>query len=148
MPTIYRYIPVIIPGPNGTDYRPFANSNGPPLVELCELDDFRYVVAPDSIEVVVPEEITTWEPVTLTDQLREKLKVVSHYCELARVRFIETIRAKHSLDDELYYARIATGAMMGTYVLQLSEHELLTKYQADVEAARVALHETYSEFGL
>lgn len=148
MPTIYHYTPVIIPGPNGTDYRPSLNSNDVNLIELCELESTRYVVVPDLIEVTVPEAITTWEPVSLTDQLREQIKLTSPHCKLARIRFIEAIRKHHSLDDELYYARIATGSMMGSYELQAGEAELLAKYQADVEAARTELHQEYANLGL
>lgn len=44
MPILYRYRPVITPGPDGTDYRPFAED----ATELCELEGWRYVVCGNS----------------------------------------------------------------------------------------------------
>lgn len=107
-----------------------------------------YVVIPENISFEIPAQLTTWETVTLTPELREAIKTNSPHCKLARDRFIETIRAKHSLDDELYYARIATGSILGAYKLQEGEAEILSAYQADVEAARETLHTHYSEWGL
>lgn len=148
MPTLYCYQPSITTGPNGTDYRPTTNSNENSLTELCELEGLRYVVVPDDITVMVPEEITTWEQVTLTGQLRDRIKLVSSHCNLARTRCIDAIRANHSLDDELYYARIATGITLGTYQLLPRETEILLKYQQDVELARTNLHQEYAKLGL
>lgn len=144
MTTLYRYQPVITPGPGGTDYRPFAEG----AIELCTLDGWRYVTIPENTQPDVPVQLTTWMSVELTPELREAIKTNSPHCKLARDRFIETIRAKHSLDDELYYARIATGSILGAYKLQDGEAEILSAYQADVEAARETLHTHYSEWGL
>lgn len=49
---------------------------------------------------------------------------------------VARIREKYSLDDELYFARIAVGSLMGTYTLLPDEPALLAQYQIDVEAAR------------
>lgn len=149
--TIHRYQPVITPGPTGTDYRP----SGPDgddyhdtLTELCFLDGWRYVAVPHGLPVQVPAALETWEAVELTPELREAIKLASDHCALARERFVASIRARHSLDDELYYARISTGTLMGTYQLQPGEAELLSQYQTDVENARLDLHVRYKELGL
>jgi len=144
MATIFRYSPVLTPGPSGTDYIP----NGENITPLCELGEYRYVSVPEGVEVDVPPELSTWEEVTITPELRETIKAASHLCAFYRDLFIQSIRRKHSLDDELYYARIASGTLLGSYTFQSGEAELLGTYQADVEAAREVLHQRYSDLGL
>ena len=148
---IYRYQPVVTAGPNGTDYRPrgpegFAASET--LTELAELDGWRYVAVPDGVTPELPTEITTWEAVTLTPELREAIKAVSPHAQLIAQRVIDRIRAKYPLDEELYFARIALGALQGSYTLLDGEAEALTQYQADVEAAREWGRLARAELGL
>jgi hypothetical protein len=137
--TIHRYQPAITPGPTGTDPRP-SGPDGPDasetLTELCELDGWRYVSVPAGIVPQVPAELSTWAEVTLTDELREQIKAASPHTQLIAERVIGKIRAKYPLDEELYFARIAVGALQGTYVLQPGEGDALAQYQVDVEAAR------------
>ena len=139
MTSIYRYQPVITVGPNGTDYRPTGPDGfdaAETLTELCELDGWRYVAVPEGVTPNVPAELVTWEPVTLTPELREAIKAASPHAQLIAQRVIDLIRAKYPLDEELYFARIAVGALQGSYALQPGEAEALAQYQADVEAAR------------
>lgn len=49
---------------------------------------------------------------------------------------VAKIRESYSIDDELYFARISVGSLLGTYVLEPGETELLQQYQVVVEAAR------------
>ena len=140
MPTsIHRYQPVITPGPAGTDHRP----SGPDgegyqetLTELCTLDGWRYVNVPSGVAVTVPAALATWEAVTPDAALRERIKAESPHTQLIAERVIQQIRAIYPLDEELYFARIAVGALLGTYTLLDGEAEALTQYQAEVEAAR------------
>ena len=148
MTSIYRYQPVITEGPNGTDFRPRAESPEHTLTELAVLDGWRYIAVPDGAVVVAPEEIETWEPVFLTSELRETLKATSPHTRLALAQFIESVRARFSLDDELYFARIATGALIGSYTFEPGEAELLADYQQHVEACRAVLKSRYTELGL
>lgn len=148
MTSIYRYQPVITEGPNGTDFRPRAESPEHTLIELAVVDGWRYIAVPDGATVIVPEEIETWEQVILTPELRETLKAVSPHTRLALAQFIEAVRARFSLDDELYFARIATGALMGSYTFEPGEAELLADYQRHVEACRAVLKSRYTELGL
>ena len=144
MTELYRYQPVMIPGPTGTDYRP----TGEGLTELCELDGWRYVAVPEGVVPDVPEALTTWEPVTLTTELREAIKLASPHAQLIAQQVIDRIRAKYPLDEELYFARIAMGALQGSYTLLDGEAEALTQYQADVEAAREWGRQARAELGL
>ena len=144
MTELYRYQPVMIPGPTGTDYRPSADG----LTDLAELDGWRYVAVPEGVVPDVPEALTTWEPVTLTTELRESIKLASPHAQLIAQQVIDRIRAKYPLDEELYFARIAVGAMQGSYTLLDGEAEALTQYQADVEAAREWGRLARAELGL
>ena len=144
MTELYRYQPVMIPGPTGTDYRPRAEG----LTELAELDGWRYVAVPEGVVPDVPEALTTWEPVTLTTELRDAIKAVSPHAQLIAQRVIDRIRAKYPLDDELYFARIAMGALQGSYTLLEGEADALAQYQADVEAAREWGRLARAELGL
>lgn len=148
MTSIYRYQPVITEGPNGTDFRPRAESPERTLTELAVLDGWRYIAVPDGAVVVVPDEIETWEQVILTDEVRDTLKDISSHARLARDQFIDRVRDRYSLDDELYFARISTGKLMGTYEFKSGEVEELALYQQHVENARLDLHVRYEELGL
>ena len=153
MPTaqIYRYQPAIIPGPQGHDPRP-AGPDGEDyrdtLTDLCELDGWRYVAVPDGVTPELPAEITTWEAVAVTPELRESIKLASPHAQLIAQQVIDRIRAKYPLDEELYFARIAMGALQGSYTLMDGEAEALTQYQADVEAAREWGRQARAELGL
>ena len=139
MTAIYRYQPVVTPGPHGTDHRPTGPDGFDPaetLTELCALDGWRYVAVPEDVTPNVTAELATWEPVMLTPELREAIKAASPHAQLIAQRVIDRIRAKYPLDEELYFARIAVGALQGSYALQPGEAEALAQYQADVEAAR------------
>lgn len=139
MTRLYRYQPVVTPGPNGTDQRPTGPDGldaGETITELCALDGWRYVAVPESVTPSVPIELTTWEPATLTPELREAIKTASPHAQLIAQRVIDLIRAKYPLDEELYFARIAVGALQNSYTLLPGEAEALAQYQADVEAAR------------
>ena len=80
--------------------------------------------------------ILVGEPVTLTMELREAIKAASPHAQLIAQRVIDLIRAKYPLDEELYFARIAVGALQNSYTLLPGEAEALAQYQTDVEAAR------------
>ena len=139
MTRLYRYQPVVTPGPNGTDHRPTGPDGldaGETLTELCELDGWRYVAVPEGVTPTVPAELATWEAVNLTSELREAIKAASPHTQLISQRVIERIRNTYPLDEELYFARIAVGSLQGSYTLLAGEAEALAQYQADVEAAR------------
>ncbi len=133
MTTIYKYQPVTTPGPFGTDYRPAANNSA--LTELCTLEGYRYLAIENIADVTIPLEILL-EPVELTPELREAIKANSPHTQLIAQRVIDKIRAKYPLDEELYFARIAVGALQGSYTLLSGELDAIGQYQADVEAAR------------
>ena len=151
MQTIYRYQSVATTGPNGNDPRPQGpdgDDETTTLTELCELDGWRYVSVPDGITPTIPDAITTWQPVTLTDELREQIKATSPHTRLIAGRVIEQIRSKYSIDEELYFARISVGTLRGSYTPTADELTAIDEYQSDVEATREWGRARRAELGL
>lgn len=147
MPFIARYQPVSdaytvyrVSGPDG--------DIGVSITTLCEIDGWTYLSVPDGVTPIIPAQITTYAPVTLTDELRETLKAQSPHGQLIAQRVIDKIRAKYPLDDELYFARIAVGALQGSYILQPGEAEAIAQYQIDVEADREWGRQERAKLGL
>lgn len=135
--TLYRYQPVVTTGPFGTDHRVSNSSDVTNIItDLADLDGWRYVAVPDDVTPIIPDVITTWESVILTEELREQIKAASPHYQLIAEQVIKKIRDKYNIDTELYIARIAVGALRGTYTLQAGESDLIAQYQIDVETAR------------
>ena len=143
MKLIYRYQPNITAGPGGTDPRPSAEI----LFDLATLDGYRYISVDSASELAIPDGITL-EPVTLTNELREQIKLASPICQLIEATVVDQIRKKYSLNDELYFARISVGALKSTYQLRSGESEILDQYQLDVETARAWGEQSRSAIGL
>ena len=107
--------------------------------ELATIDGTTYVVLPDGATLPddQPAEIAaSIQQVTLTSEQREAIKAVSPHALLISSRIIDRIRAEYPLDEELFLARIAVGALQGSYTLQAGEAEELAAYQVCAEAAR------------
>jgi hypothetical protein len=145
---IYRYQRHSTPGPNGTTYYYRNTDIEPRAMELAELDGWYYVHVPEGC--VLPEQPTeiNWTPVDLTDELRAQIKAHGRPAQLIAQRVIDRIRAKYPLDEELYFARIAVGALQGSYTLQPGEADALLQYQIDVEAAREWGRQERAKLGL
>jgi hypothetical protein len=112
-------------------------------VELCTLaDGYTYVAVPDGVTLTLtppaqPAQIAdSIEALTLTDELREQIKAASPHCQLIAQRMIEQIRARYSVDDELFYARIMIGAGAGLYVMTQAEFAEVSAFKDHVEAVR------------
>ena len=107
--------------------------------ELCTIDGVTYVSLPDGVTLPVdqPAELaSSIQTVTLTPELRETIKAASSHTQLIAQRVIDKIRAVYPLEEELFFARIAVGALQGSYTLQAGEAEELAAYQVCVEEAR------------
>jgi hypothetical protein len=79
---IYKYHNIVMPGPDGTvlSFRNNGNiedagNNG--IVELAELDGWRYVFVPDDAEIPEQYAEIEWQLVTLSDAEKEAIKAVS-----------------------------------------------------------------------
>ena len=105
--------------------------------ELATLaDGYTYVSVPDGVVLPAQPEQITVEPVELTPDLREALKAASAHCALIAQRIEEKIRARYSLSNEQYFARIASGAALGIYTLEPGEYDALGAFGEHVEACR------------
>lgn len=123
--------------------------------ELCTLDDgYTYVAVPDGVTLTLtppsqPTQIAdSIEAIALADGLREAIKAASPHCQLINQRMIEQIRAKYSVDDELFFARIMIGAGAGLYEMQAGELEEVGVFKGHVEAAREWGRAQRAELGL
>ena len=106
--------------------------------ELCTLDGVTYVAVPDGITLPEqpPQIAGTVTPVTLTPELRDRIKAASPHCQFIDARMQDKIRALYSAEDEMYFARIGAGAALGVYQFEAGEKEQLLDYGAHIEAIR------------
>ncbi len=130
---IYKYQRVTTPGPNGTTYY-FRHVDG--SVDLAEIDGWWYVYVPDEASLPDQHNEICLSAVTLTEELRDKIKNISKSCELINQRMQDKIRAKYSLEDEQYFARIGVGVALGVYQFQAGEQEALLEFGNFVESVR------------
>ena len=112
------------------------------------LDGYTYVAVPDAVTLPDQPEQITVEPVTLTPELRAQIKAASVHCELIAQRVEDKIRAKYSLGDEQYFARIASGAALGIYTMEPGEHDALIALGQHVEACRQWGRQERAKLGL
>lgn len=116
--------------------------------ELATINGVTYGFFPDG--ETVPTQLTeiNFQLVTLTDELKTTIKQNSKYCRLLRDRFQTQLREVYSMDDELYFARIGTGAALGIYTFQTGEEAELTAYKDFCENLRTWLHSEYAKISL
>lgn len=98
-----------------------------------------YVSIPDGSELPADQPaqiVASIEPVELTPELRAQIMIRSVHMELITKQIAEKIRDRYSIDDELYYARIAGGAGIGMYEFDPGEAEELEEYKTYVESVR------------
>lgn len=106
---------------------------------LATVGSVTYVSLPDGATLPAdqPAEIAaSIQLVTLTDAPTTEIKAASPHCRLIAQRVQDRIRETYSIEDELYIARIAVGALRGTYTLEPGEGALIDAYQTAVEDAR------------
>lgn len=110
--------------------------------ELCTLPDGRTIVAlfdGFTLPVDQPVEIAaSIKVLTLTADLKERIKAASPYVKLISDNMQQKIREVVSAEDEMYFARIGIGALMGpaVYTLQPGEQAAMLAYGAFIESVR------------
>jgi hypothetical protein len=105
-----------------------------PITELCTLDDITYISAAGDLPAQ-PEQITV-VPVELSAELRATIKSTSPHCQLIHQRMDDQIRAKYSLSEEQYFARIGVGVALGVYIFEPGEEAELLAFGDFVENVR------------
>ncbi|MBV5346666.1 hypothetical protein JZU46_00315 [bacterium] len=115
-----------------------TNDSTKKITELCTIDDITYVCIPDGITLPPqPEEIvSSITNVVLTEELRLKIKAHSLHLQLIGQRMIDQIRAKYTIDDEMFFARIGVGAGMGLYTPPPDEMAEMLEFGEFVESIR------------
>lgn len=86
--------------------------------------------------------------VTLTPELRDRIKAVSPHCQFIDARMQDKIRARYSAEDEMYFARIGTGVALGVYAFEPGEEAALLEYGAHVESVRQWGRDERAKLGL
>lgn len=119
--------------------------------ELCTINGVTYVSVPDGA-VLLEQPIliagSVVNPVTLSTEVRESIKAASTHCQLIHERMEAKIRARYSLSDEQYFARIASGVALGMYTFEASEQDALAAFAAYVEEVRRWGREQRASLGL
>lgn len=139
MASIVSYRKYTDPQITRTLHLPAGTDQGTIGTELATIDGITYVSLPDGAVLPVdqPTEIAaTILAVTLTEALRDAIKAVSPHTRLISARMIEQIRAKHSIDDEMYFARISIGSANGMYDASVGELAEVAAFGVFVEGVR------------
>ena len=106
--------------------------------ELGTIDGLTYVSVPDGVTLPeqLPQVAATLQTVTPTAELRAQLKAISPHCALISERMVQKIRARYSIDDEMFFARIGVGAAAGMYKPTPGELAEMQAFFEFVEAVR------------
>jgi hypothetical protein len=106
--------------------------------ELGTIDGLTYVSVPPGVTLPeqLPQVAATLQTVTLTPELRAQLKATSPHCALIAERMVQKIRARCSIDDEMFFARIGVGAAAGMYTPTPDELAEMQAFGVFVEAVR------------
>lgn len=126
-----------------TNYR----AQGEDVVELCTLDDgYTYISGPDVMPTQLPQ--VKIEEATLSDEIRQSIKSTSPQCRLIYDRMQAKIREKYCSEDEMYLTRISVGNLMGTYVMESGEADMVQEYQTFIEGVREWGRSERAKYGL
>ena len=106
--------------------------------ELGTIDGLTYVSVPPGVTLPeqLPQVAATLQTVTPTPELLAQLKAISPHCVLISERMVQKIRARYSIDDEMFFARIGVGAAAGMYQPTPGELEEMQAFGEFVEAVR------------
>lgn len=125
----YTVISATLPDSSGAD-------DAQHCTELCTIDGITYLAVPDGVTLPEQPPEITLEPVTLTPELREKIKAASVHAQFIAERMVQKIRARYSIDDEMFFARIGVGAATGMYAPSDSELADMQAFGEFVESVR------------
>jgi len=134
----YKYTKIVEPGPFGTTKSIVLPEIDGQRVgnELGVLDGETYVSLPN--DAVLPEQLSeiNCQAVTMTDELKSALKAINPHCKLVDQQIRTKIRERYDAEDEMYFARISIGVVMGVYQFLPGEQEAVLAYGAYVEEVR------------
>ena len=118
--------------------------------ELCTIDGVTYVAVPDGITLPdQPSQIADGiKNVELTAELISTIKTNSSHCKFISDQVQHKIRQKYTMDDELYFSRIASATALGAYELKPGENEELMQYNGYIESVRLWAKQERIKLGL
>ena len=138
MPSIIAYQKVIDEVTTHSLRLPLDGDNRPLGTELATVDGVTYVSVPDG--AALPEqsdEVTaTLAEVQPDEALRAAIRAASPHARLISQRMVDQIRARYTIDDEMYFARIGVGAATSMYTFQPGEQEAMMEFSLFVEEVR------------
>lgn len=118
--------------------------------ELCTIDGVTYVAVPDGITLPdQPSQIAdSIKNVELTTELISTIKTNSSHCKFISDQVQHKIRQKYTMDDEMYFSRIASATALGIYELKPGENEELMQYNGYIESVRLWAKQERIKLGL
>ena len=125
----YTTITLRLPDPAGDEGEIYCT-------ELATLDGVTYVSVPDGATLPEQPPELDPQPVVLTPELKAALRAASPHCQLITERMVQKIRARYSIDDEMFFARIGVGAAAGMYQPTPGELAEMQAFGEFVEAVR------------
>lgn len=118
--------------------------------ELCTIDGVTYVAVPDG--VILPDQpnqiADSIKNVELTEELISAIKANSSHCKFISNQVQHKIRQKYTMDDEMYFSRIASSVVLGVYELKPDENEKLMQYNGYIESVRLWAKQERMKLGL
>jgi len=126
---LYTTVTLRLPDPLGDEGEIYCT-------ELATLDGVTYVSVPDGATLPEQPPELDPQPVVLTPELKTALRAASPRCQLIAERMVQKIRARYSIDDEMFFARIGVGAAAGMYQPTPGELAEMQAFGEFVEAVR------------
>jgi hypothetical protein len=130
--------------------QPHQSPDSQNTTELCTIDGVTYVAVPDGVTLPdQPSQIAdNIKNVELTAELISAIKTNSSHCKFISDQVQHKIRQKYTMDDEMYFSRIASAAALGVYELKPDENEKLMQYNEYVESVRIWAKQERIKLGL
>ena len=130
--------------------QPHQSPDSQNTTELCTIDGVTYVAVPDGVTLPdQPSQIAdNIKNVELTAELISAIKTNSSHCKFISDQVQHKIRQKYTMDDEMYFSRIASAAALGVYELKPDENEKLIQYNEYVESVRIWAKQERIKLGL
>ena len=130
--------------------QPHQSPDSQNTTELCTIDGVTYVAVPDGVTLPdQPSQIAdSIKNVELTAELISTIKTHSSHCKFISVQVQHKIRQKYTMDDEMYFSRIASATALGVYELKPGENEELMQYNGYIESVRLWAKQERIKLGL
>ena len=97
--------------------------------ELATLDDgYTYVAVPDGVVLPVQPDEVKVESVSITEALREQIKLASPHVRLINDRVVQKIRKRYTKNDEIKYGMLSVNVIVNNEKLTGREERQRNQY--------------------